>query len=712
MLAARIRAIPTARCSAWPMRISSSIFPNAIRHYSGMNVPNTPNNILRHAGDRNKVIDSRFWLRRWQSTQSNRAKSDSRGDESKTSGWKDIKRLFVLARPESRSLFLALGLIIVSSSVSMTIPSVIGKLMDVAEEGRDNEEQKKAGDDNEEEEDARSETLLHGLTLPQFYTALAVVFVVGATANMGRIVILKVTGEKLVARLRTRTLKAALQQDATFMDKSRVGDLISRLSSDASIVSKSLTQNMSDGTRAAIQGIAGFGMMSYISWKMTCVMMVLAPPLAAMALVYGRRIRNLSRALQTAVGGLTKSAEEQLSSTRTIQAYGGEKYAIHQYAKEVRDVYQVGLKEAITSGGFFGLTGLVGNIAVLALLYTGTSMIKTGTITAGDLSSFMLYAVYTGSSLFGLSSFYSELMKGAGAAARVFELNDRTPAIHPTKGRDPLTLDGKPVAYSNVEFAYPTRHQHKIFNDFNLEIWPGEHVCIVGASGGGKSTVASLLLRFYDVDAGAITVGGVNIKEFNLRKFRRMLGVVQQEPLLLNGTILDNIMYTVPEQIAKDKDRVRRAIGAANCSSFLTTFPDGLQTMVGPRGAQLSGGQKQRIALARAFLLDPSILILDEATSALDSRSEEVVARTLHARRERGKMTISIAHRLSTIQHSSRVVVLNRHGQVAETGPFELLYANPDSYLNKLLKEKDGGASLEEHETEETATANDSQEGR
>lgn len=606
--------------------------------------------------------------------------------DSKASGFKDIKRLFLLAKPETNSMILALVFILISGAVSMTIPSVIGKLLDAAKEGHlAGVGASGEGADSSDNQEDSSDRLIYGLTFPQFYTALGTIFVVGAFANMGRIVLLKVTGEKLVARLRTRTMKAALQQDATFLDNNRVGDLISRLSSDASIVSKSVTQNLSDGARAVIQGAVGFGMMSFISWKLTCVMTLMAPPLAVMAMVYGKKIRNLSRQLQTSVGGLTKVAEEQLSAARTVQAYGGEKQEIRRYAGEVRNVFNIGLKEALTSGVFFGVTGFVGNVALLALLLTGTSMIRSGAITVGDLSSFMMYAVYTGSSLFGLSSFYSELMKGAGAAARVFELNDRKPLIHPTKGVDPVTLQGKTIEFRNVAFAYPTRRENRIFDGLSLDIQPGEHVCIVGPSGGGKSTIASLLLRYYDVDAGRIAIGGQDIRRFNLRKYRRLLGVVQQEPLLFNGTILDNITYAVPGELAGDDSRVSRAIGQANCTKFLANFPDGLETLVGPRGAQMSGGQKQRIALARAFLLDPAVLILDEATSALDSQSEEVVAQSLRSRSRRGKTTVSIAHRLSTIQHSSRVIVLDRHGGVGETGSFRELISDPDSHLTQLL---------------------------
>ncbi|AJV73114.1 Mdl1p [Saccharomyces cerevisiae YJM195] len=595
---------------------------------------------------------------------------------SKSSGFKDIKRLFVLSKPESKYIGLALLLILISSSVSMAVPSVIGKLLDLASES-----------DGEDEEGSKSNKL-YGLTKKQFFTALGAVFIIGAVANASRIIILKVTGERLVARLRTRTMKAALDQDATFLDTNRVGDLISRLSSDASIVAKSVTQNVSDGTRAIIQGFVGFGMMSFLSWKLTCVMMILAPPLGAMALIYGRKIRNLSRQLQTSVGGLTKVAEEQLNATRTIQAYGGEKNEVRRYAKEVRNVFHIGLKEAVTSGLFFGSTGLVGNTAMLSLLLVGTSMIQSGSMTVGELSSFMMYAVYTGSSLFGLSSFYSELMKGAGAAARVFELNDRKPLIRPTIGKDPVSLAQKPIVFKNVSFTYPTRPKHQIFKDLNITIKPGEHVCAVGPSGSGKSTIASLLLRYYDVNSGSIEFGDEDIRNFNLRKYRRLIGYVQQEPLLFNGTILDNILYCIPPEIAEQDDRIRRAIGKANCTKFLANFPDGLQTMVGARGAQLSGGQKQRIALARAFLLDPAVLILDEATSALDSQSEEIVAKNLQRRVERGFTTISIAHRLSTIKHSTRVIVLGKHGSVVETGSFRDLIAIPNSELNALLAEQ------------------------
>lgn len=595
--------------------------------------------------------------------------------DSKASGFNDIKRLFSLAKPETKPMIGALGLLAVSSAISMSIPLVIGKFLDSGKENIEN-------------------VTIYGLSMSQFFAAIGGVFVIGAICNSGRVIILRAVGEKLVARLRTRTLKASLEQDAAFLDNNRVGDLISRLSSDASIVSKSVTQNISDGIRALLSGGVGITMMSLVSWKLTSIMLLLGPPLGAMAFIYGRRIRNLSRDLQTSIGDLTKVAEEQLNATRTIQAYAGERLEVSKYSNNVRNVFEIGIKEAKTSGIFFGTTSLIANIGLITLLGIGSNMIRNGSLTVGELSSFMMYAVYTGSSMFGLSNFYSELMKGAGAASRIFELNDRKPLISPTIGVKPTQEDLKStIKFQDLSFCYPTRPNIQIFNNLNFEINQGEHICIVGPSGSGKSTITSLLLRFYDPIQGKITINNKDIKEFNLRSFRSQIGYVQQEPPLFPGTILENITYSIPN---KPNDlEIKLALDKANVSKFLSEFPDGLNTTVGPRGAQLSGGQRQRIALARALLLNPPILILDESTSALDSNSEKIVAETLKDRSENGLTTISIAHRVSTIKHSSRVIVLGKDGNVVETDTYENLKNNKNSELNKLLAKTNNNSNNE-----------------
>lgn len=590
----------------------------------------------------------------------------SRRDAPPAGGLKEILRLFSLARRETKPLFLAISLLFISSAVTLTLPMTIGKILDVSTSTIPAEEK-----------------LVFGLQLPYFYTAVASLFVIGALANFGRVVMLRIIGERLVARLRVHLFKKTISQDAEFFDANRVGDLISRLTSDANIVAKSLTQNVSDGLRSSLSAVFGIAMMAYVSLKLTSMIVLIVPPIFLGSYIYGKKVRQLSRELQAAIGDLTKVSEERLSNVKTSQAFAGEIQEIHRYSQKIRSVFRIGKNEAIAAASFFASTGLAGNLTVLSLLAIGSGMVSSGEMTLGALTSFTMYTGYAGSSAFGLSSFYSELMKGAGAASRLFELMDREPSIKPTVGKKLVSARNLPISFEHVKFAYPTRPAVNIFEDLTFTITPGSNVCVVGPSGGGKSTITSLLLRFYDPTNGAVKIGDTDIREFNLKSLRRQIGVVSQEPVLFEGTIAENIAYAKPDATRQEiYDAARRA----NCT-FISDFPDGLDTHVGARGTQLSGGQKQRIAIARALIKKPAILILDEATSALDSESEAAVNEALvRLMDERNTTTISIAHRLSTIKRSDQLIVLGSDGRVAEVGHFDELISDPNSALRKLLQ--------------------------
>ncbi|GAM40741.1 Mdl1 homolog [Talaromyces pinophilus] len=583
-------------------------------------------------------------------------------EKGKKPGFNEIWRLLKIARPEAKSLGLAFFFLLISSSITMSIPFSIGKIMDLATKGEEAEG-------------------VFGMSMPMFYGALAGIICVGAAANYGRIIILRIVGERVVARQRSKLFRRTFVQDAEFFDANRVGDLISRLSSDTLIVGKSITQNLSDGLRSIVSCTAGFGAMAYVSLKLSSVLALLLPPIGVAAFFYGRTIRNLSRKIQKNLGTLTKIAEERLGNVKTSQAFAAEVSEVGRYNNQVKKIFELGRKESLISASFFSSTGLMGNMTILILLYVGGGLVQSGGITLGELTSFLMYTVYAGSSLFGLSNFYSEIMKGVGAASRLFELQDREPKISPTKG-DAVKSARGPIRFENVTFSYPTRPAVSIFKDLDFEIPQGSNVAIVGPSGGGKSTIASLLLRFYNPVSGRILINGKDITQMNAKALRRKIGVVSQEPVLFSGTIAENIAYGVP---GATKAEIVAAARQANCQ-FISDFPSGLETNVGPRGAQLSGGQKQRIAIARALIKNPDILILDEATSALDAESETLVNSALAALLRGNNTTISIAHRLSTIKRSDTIIVLGNDGRVAEIGSYQDLSTRPDGAFTRLME--------------------------
>ncbi|KAK6460577.1 ATP-binding cassette transporter family member [Scheffersomyces coipomensis] len=575
----------------------------------------------------------------------------------------------------------------------MLLPLFIGKIIDAGSDELVKIKEEADTENQPDKEKNDSDGLLLGLEPIQFYSVLAVLFTVGAVANFGRTYLLRTVGERLVARLRSRLFSKILEQDSIFFDIGptgngmKTGDLISRISNDAQIISKTLSGNINDGIRASISGLVGLSMMCYVSWKLTLCMSLMFPPLILMSLFYGRKIKTLSKLIQENLGAMTKVTEEKLNGIKTIQSFSQQKLMVHQYNEEVKHIFDNGLREGKLSGIYYAINGFLGNTTIIGLLVIGNQLIINGDLSVGDLSSFMMYALYTGGAVFGLGNFYSELMKGLGASERIFELIDYRSNIPVRSGEKVDNLHGN-IEFRDIKFKYPSRTTSTIFNGLNLTIEKGSNICIVGPSGSGKSTISQLLLRFYDPIEGQVIVNGYNISDLNLNYYRTKLGYVQQESLLFNGTIRENILFGRNDATEED---IYDALRLSNSFDFVNNLPDGLDTNIGSlNSTQLSGGQKQRLSLARTLIRKPKILLLDEATSALDSISEEIVLTNLkHLNNNENITIISIAHRLSTIKNSDRIIVLDHHGNIVEDGQFNELYENPDSALNRLLKNND-----------------------
>lgn len=517
-----------------------------------------------------------------------------------------------------------------------------------------------------------------GLTLGQSSGILVLVFTVGALANTGRAILMRMSGQRIVAGLRERTYAAALRQEVEFVERGE-GDVLSRLSVDSSVVGESVTQNLSDGLRAVVMASAGLGAMFYVSPALTAVMLAMVPPVSLGVVFYGRYLKRLSNQTQEALGQMTKVAQESLSALRTVQAFNALPQEQGKFHKKIENVLELQRREANASGIFFGSTAWSGNITLLALLGYGGTLVSKGTISVGDLSTLLLYTVYVGSGLQMLTSFFTSIMRGIGAGARLFELLDRTPVINPDTG---ITLSQQrrgPIRFDNINFEYPSRKGVEVLKGFDLQLNVGESVAIVGKSGSGKSSVAALLLRYYDPVKGQITFDGEDIRNFTTSSWRNVIGIVPQDPVLFTGTIASNIAYGKDDV---SRDQIEAAAREANCE-FVWGMPHGFDTEISR--LSLSGGQRQRLAIARALLKKPAVLALDEATSALDAASEHRVNDAIDKiLRNKQTTCLLVAHRLSTIARAERIVVLE-DGSIVESGTFRQLVNRPDSRFRSLM---------------------------
>jgi ATP-binding cassette subfamily B protein len=561
------------------------------------------------------------------------------------------RRILRLARPEIASLAAGTFFLALSSGASLAVPRYIGRVVDQAMAP------------------GASAGALDGVAV-----LLVVAFAVQGVASALRFALFTIAGERVVARLREELFAKVMEQDIAFFDERKTGELTSRLASDTTVLQNAVSVNISMGLRFVATIAGGVGFLFYTSPRLTALMLAVVPPIALGAVAYGRRVRKLARDVQDALAGASEVAEEALAGIRTVRVFTAEPSEVKRYGAAVRRSFQLARSRSIIAASFMGVAMCAAGVATAAVLWYGGRLVAARELTGGELTSFLVYTLLVGFALGGLSDIWADFMKASGAAERIFELLDRRPAIPASGGAELAEVRGR-VTFEDVAFSYPSRPDATVLRGVDLEVSPGEAVALVGPSGAGKSTIAALLTRLYDPEAGRVLLDGRDLRDLSPEGLRRRIGVVSQEPILFSCSIAENIRYG---RAGATDAEVTAAARLANAHDFVSRFPDGYATLVGERGVQLSGGQKQRIAIARAVLKDPRILILDEATSALDAESEHLVKEALD-RLMKGRTTLIIAHRLSTVAGADRVLVLDG-GRVVQSGPHGALMGQEGLY--------------------------------
>ncbi len=583
------------------------------------------------------------------------SKIDGDGDASQESGL-DWRRLKSLAVPEWRWLALGTLFLLLGSGMGLLYPQAIRVIIDEALEASNPE------------------------LIDMAAGAMGVIFLVQAVAVALRYYLFTVSGERIVASLRANLYKHLMRQEVGFFDTRRTGELLNRLASDTTVLQNTVSVNISMALRHVATVIGGVGLLFYTSPKLTALMLVTVPPVAVAAVYFGRKIRRLSRAVQDALADASEVAEETFSGIRTVRSFAQEDNESDRYGKEVWRAFDKAKRRTRIMALFTSAVSFAGYMAVALVLWYGGRLVIEGSMSVGDLTSFILYTLLVAFSFGAIGGLWADFMRATGAAERIFALLDRQSAIAPGQGEVLESMRGE-VSFEAVDFFYPSRPDVQVLNKIDLSLKPGEIVALVGPSGSGKSTIANLIPRFYDPDGGVVHLDGRDVRDLEPEWLRRQIGAVAQEPILFSTTIAQNIRYG--REDATDAE-VEAAAKAANAHDFIGEFPSGYETEVGERGVQLSGGQKQRIAIARAVLKDPSILILDEATSALDAESEFLVKEALERLME-GRTTLIIAHRLSTVRNADRVLVIDA-GRVAQAGSHDELMEEDEGIYRKLVQ--------------------------
>jgi ATP-binding cassette, subfamily B, bacterial len=502
-----------------------------------------------------------------------------------------------------------------------------------------------------------------------FFALIAVAGFIGL-ASATRFYLVSWIGERITADVRARVFGHVLSLSPSFFEKTRTGEVLSRLTADTTLVQTVVGSSASFALRNLVLAIGSVAMMVVTSPKLTGLCLIGVPLVVAPIILFGRRVRKLSRDSQDRIADTSAYAGEALNAILTVQAFTHEDSDREGFRSAVEESFGAAIRRTWMRAIMTALVIFLVGAGIVGVLWIGATDVLAGRMTGGQLSQFILYAVFLASGMGAVSETWGDVQRAAGATERLMEILSTEPAIRAPA--QPVALPAPArgeVAFENVIFRYPSRPDHRALNGVNFSIRPGEAVALVGPSGAGKSTVFQLMLRFFDPQEGRVLFDGVNIADADPQTLRRNIALVAQDPAIFAGTVLENIRYGRPEATAAE---VRQAAIAAAADEFILRLPEGYEARMGERGVTLSGGQRQRIAIARAILRNAPLLLLDEATSALDAENERLVQQGL-SNLMTGRTTIVIAHRLATIQRLKRIIVMDQGRIVAEGQHSELV---------------------------------------
>jgi subfamily B ATP-binding cassette protein MsbA len=568
---------------------------------------------------------------------------------------KPLGQLLPRIRPHASRLALAFFCLFISVGIALAFPRIVQNLLDAAfVKG--------------------NSSLLDRIAL-----GLIGLFALQALLNFMQVYLLTVTAERVVATLRRDLFAHLIRLSPGFFTERRTGELTSRLSADTTVLQTVLSGNLSEFARQTLFLVGGIVLLTMTHPKLAATTLAVVPVVIGAAMFFGKQLKRASTGVQDRIAEATGTAEEAFSQIRTVQSFTRENEETRRYTAHMAHVIAAAIDRSTIRATFFGILTFCAFGGVVAVLWQGGRLVLDGTLTAGALVSFLLYALYVAGAVGSLGSLFGVYQEAVGAAKRTFDLLDTEATIaEPAKPEILAKPVRGEVELHNVSFTYGPGLP-EVLTNVSLRIAPGEVVALVGPSGAGKTTIASLIPRFWDVTSGHIEIDGHDVRELQLIDLRGAIGMVPQEPALFSGTVRENIAYALSDDgVIPGDDEIRRAASAAHATEFIDRLVEGFDTLVGERGVKLSGGQRQRLAIARVFLKNPAIVILDEATSSLDSESERLVEEAMQELLQ-GRSTLIIAHRLSTVLRADRVVVLDR-GRIVEEGRHSELLASEGVY--------------------------------